>query len=128
VYVRFVFEEIDPDSGVELGAFQAIYRLWRAGKLAPHEEAWWEEIRVWFNLKLQEPDRLARSRRPGANKCAISWFKASAKHHIRRAREVTALLAEHGIQTRMVRSKRAGYVVYEDRFQITAEPFRPEHR
>ena len=128
MYVRFVVEEIDPDSGVQLGVFQAMYRLWRAGKLAPHEEAWWEEIRVWFNLKLQEPGRLSRSRRPGASKCAISWFKTTAKHHIRRAREVTTLLAEHGIQTQMLRSKRPGYVVYEDRFQITAEPFRPEHR
>ena len=128
MYIRFVVDEIDEDSGVELGIFQAMYELWRAGKLAPHEETWWAEIRAWFNLRLKEPARLSRSRRPGANKCAISWFKASAKNHIRRAREVTALLAEHGIQSRMLRSKRPGYVVYEDRFQITAEPFRPEHR
>ena len=128
MYIRFVVDEIDEDSGVEMGIFQATFRLWRAGKLAPHEEAWWTEIRTWFNLKLEEPARLSRSRRPGANKCAISWFKTSAKNHIRRAREVTALLAEHGIQSRMLRSKRPGYVVYEDRFQITAEPFRPEHR
>jgi hypothetical protein len=128
VYVRFVVDEIDESSGVEMGIFQATFRLWRAGKLAPHEETWWTEIRAWFGVKLQEPARLSRSRRPGANKCAISWFKASAKHHIRRAREVTALLAEHGVQSHMLRSKRPGYIVYEDRFQITAEPFRPEHR
>jgi len=106
VYVRFVVDQTDPDSGVELGIFQAMYQLWRAGKLAPHEEVWWEEIRAWFNVKLQEPARLSRSRRPGASKCAISWFKSSAKNHIRRAREVTALLAEHGIHSRMLRSKR----------------------
>jgi len=128
VYVRFVVDEIDPDCGVELGIFQAMFRLWRAGKLAPHEEAWWAEVRAWFNLKLDEPNRFARSRRRGANKCAISWFKASAKAHIRRAREVAALLAEHQIQSKMLRSTKPGYVVYEDRFQITAEPFRSEHR
>jgi hypothetical protein len=128
VYVRFVVDEIDENSGVELGIFQAMFRLWRAGKLSRAEAAWWAEIEAWFGLKLDEPDRLARSRRRGANKCAISWFKVSAKDHIRRAREVAALLAEHHISSRMLRSARPGYIVYEDDFQVAAEPFRPEHR
>ncbi len=128
MYVRFVVDEIDPDSGVQLGIFQAMFRLWRAGQLAPHEEAWWADVRAWFNLELDKPERLARSRRAGASQCAISWFKASATEHIRRAREVAALLAEHHVESRMLRSDRPGYVVYEDEFQVTAEPFRPEHR
>jgi hypothetical protein len=128
VYVRFVVDEIDADSGVALGIFQAMFRLWRAGMLAPHEEAWWSDVRAWFNRKLEEPDRFSRSRRPGARKAAVSWFKAGAKNHIRRAREMTVLLAEHEIQSRMLWTRRAGYVVYEDAFQVHAEPFRPEHR
>ncbi len=128
MFVRFVVDEIDEYSGVELGIFQAMYRLWRAGKLNRAEEAWWGDVRAWFNLKLDEPDRLARSHRTGAEACAISWFKVSAKEHIRRAREVVALLAEHHVHSRMLRSSRPGYVVYEDDFQVTAEPFRPEHR
>jgi hypothetical protein len=128
VYVRFVVDEINEYSGVELGIFQAMYRLWRAGKLNASEEAWWNEVRAWFNLELEKPARLARSRRPSAEACAISWFKASAVEHIRRAREVMALLAEHDVQSRMLRSDRPGYIVYEDAFQVTAEPFRPEHR
>lgn len=66
MYIRFVVDEIDTSSGVELGIFQSMFGLWRAGELAPHEEAWWAEIRVWFNVKLREPDRLSRSRRSGA--------------------------------------------------------------
>jgi hypothetical protein len=31
VYVRFVVDEIDEDSGVERGIFQAMFHLWRAG-------------------------------------------------------------------------------------------------
>mgnify|MGYP003577132577 CR=1 FL=1 len=85
MYIRFVVDEIDQESGVALGVFQAMYRLSRAGKLAPHEAAWWDEIKGWFNRKLQEPARLSRSRRPG-------------------------------------------YVVYEDRFQVAAELFVPECR
>ena len=66
MYVRFVVDEIDEDSGVERGIFQAMYRLSRAGQLAPHEEVWWADVRGWFNLELEKPERLARSRRVGA--------------------------------------------------------------
>ena len=111
MYVRFVVDEIDEDSGVERGIFQAMYRLSRAGQLAPHEEVWWADVRGWFNLELEKPERLARSRRVGAGQCAISWFKASATEHIRRAREVVALLAEHHVHSRMLRSDQPGYVV-----------------
>jgi hypothetical protein len=41
MFVRFVVPEIDKDSGCERGIFQAMYRLWRSGRLAPHEEVWW---------------------------------------------------------------------------------------
>jgi hypothetical protein len=128
VYVRFVVDEIDPNSGVERGIVQAMFRLWRSGALSAHEEAWWAEIRAWLDVDLDEPDRLARSRRPGANACAISWFKASATGHIVRARELASLLAQHDIRSRMLTTERPGYIVYEDEFQIAAEPFRRELR
>ena len=126
MYVRFVVEDIDADSGVQRGIIQAAFRLWRSGALSAHEEAWWAEIREWLNVDLEEPDRLARSRRPGARACAISWFKASATGHIAHARELASLLAQHGIATRMLTTERPGYVVYEDDFQVAAEPFRRE--
>lgn len=126
MFVRFVVPEIDENSGCERGIFQAMYRLWRRGALAPHEEAWWGEVRAWLNVDLEVPDRLARSRRPGANECAISWFKASATEHIAKAREVVALLEQHEIHSRMLTTDRPGYIVYEDDFQVAAEPFRGE--
>ncbi len=121
-------DEIDENSGVHRGIFQAMFRLWRRGALAPHEEAWWAEIRAWLNTEFAEPDRLARSRRSGANACAISWFKATAAEQIARAREVAAILDGHSIATRMISSDRPGYIVYEDEFQVAAEPFRSELR
>lgn len=126
MYVRFVVHEISEDTGVELGIFQAMFGLCRAGKLASHEEAWWAEVRRWFNVRLDEPDRFARSRRPGANAAGVCWFKATARRHISRAREIAALLAQHDIASRMLTCQRPGYIVYEDEFQVTAEPFRSE--
>ena len=128
MYVRFVVDEIDEHSGVERGIIQAMYRLSRSGALSVHEEAWWTQIRSWLNLDLDVPDRFARSRRPGAQASAISWFKASATDHIARAREVCALLAQHDISSRMLSTDRPGYIVYEDDFQVAAEPFRSELR
>jgi hypothetical protein len=128
MYVRFVVDGIDPKSGEPLGIFQAMYRLGRSGSLLEHEEAWWNEVRRWFNARLDEPSRFARSRSPTAAKCAISWFKAGSVQHIARAREVVALLEEHGIRCHMVKTDRPGYVVHEDDFQVVAEPFRGERR
>jgi hypothetical protein len=126
MYVRFVVAEIDENSGCQRGIFQAMYRLWRRGGLAPHEEAWWAELRAWLDVDLDEPTRFARSRRPGANAAAISWFKDSATGHIGRAREVVHLLEQHNITSQMLTTERPGYIVYEDKFQIVAEPFRGE--
>jgi len=128
VYVRFVVDEISEYSGVELGIFQATYRLWRAGQLHVGAEVWWADIDAWFGSKLDTPVRFARSRRREANECAICWFKATATRHIARAHEIVALLDEHHVATRMWRTKRPGYVVYEDQFQVVAEPFRSELR
>ena len=128
MFVRFVVDEIDPDSGVQMGVFQQMYNLWERGELTGAEEAWWADIRAWLNADLEAPDRLARSRRPGANACAISWFKTTAVAEIARAREVVSLLAEHGIHARMITAEQPGYVVYEDALQVAAEPFRSELR
>ena len=47
---------------------------------------------------------------------------------VEKAREVAALLNAHDIATRMISTDRPGYVVYEDDFQVAAEPFRSELR
>jgi hypothetical protein len=39
---------------------------------------------------------------------------------------VVAILQNHGVSVRMLKTDRIGYVVYEDEYQIVAEPFRGE--
>jgi hypothetical protein len=123
-FVRFVVSELDPDSGEPLGIFQVMYRLAKRGELSLFEQARWDEIRKWFNAHLERPESLSRSARAHARAVAISWFRDSATRHIARAREVVALLADHGVEVEMLRTSRPGYVVYEDAFQAVAEPFR----
>ena len=38
-------------------------------------------------------------------------------------RELVAILETHGVAVRMLKAQRVGYVVYEDEYQVVAEPF-----
>ena len=43
--------------------------------------------------------------------------------HISKMREMAAILESHGQAVRMLKADLVGYVVYEDDWQIVAEPF-----
>jgi hypothetical protein len=125
-YLRFTGAEpgVDSDSGEPRGLFTIAYDLLRSGAFEEHEQAWFEEVVRWFDANLARPLRLARSRRVGAQKDAVSWFKASAGEHVRRMYELVALLQHHGVATQVSRAEHPGYIVYEDDHQIAVVPFR----
>jgi hypothetical protein len=75
-------------------------------------------VRIW------SAQRASRQlRRLSIEKRTLSWFKDTAFDHIAKIRELVAILENHGAYVRMLKAKRVGYVVYEDEFQIVAEPF-----
>jgi hypothetical protein len=125
MYLRFVIPEIDEDSERGLGVFHAASKLYKHGKLYQYEEIHLEELRQWFNVHLEKPTRFTTAKPPYHRKKnrAVSWFKDTAQDHISHIREMIAILTNHGIQVRMVKAERVGYVVYEDEHQIVAEPF-----
>jgi hypothetical protein len=124
VYLRFVVPARHAVSQEPTGLFSAVWDLEARGALTPWQAAWWRETVAWFGRTLPEPTSAARSRRPNAPNRAIFWFKASAREHIARMREVAALLEQHDVRAEVLQSARPGYVVYEDEFQVAAEPFR----
>ncbi len=128
MYLRFVVADIDRNSNRELGLFQAINRLRKRSKLYPYEEAQDDLIGRWFDEHLKKPTRFTASKPPYYRKQskAISWFKDSAHEHIAHARALVAILENHGVVVQMLKTDRVGYVVYEDEFQIVAEPFAGE--
>jgi hypothetical protein len=123
MYVRFVVAKIDPDSAVRQGLFQAADALRRSGALSIHEAALLTSIEKWFDTNLVKPKRLRRSRLPHRQAKAISWFKSSAGQHIAQIRAIALILESHGRMVDMIKTRRPGYIVYEDEFQIAAEPF-----
>ncbi len=82
-------------------------------------------VRWWFNKNLGKPTRFTASKPPFYRKKnkAICWFKHTASEHLARVRELAAILDNHGVPVRTLKAKRVGYVVYEDEYQIVAEPF-----
>ena len=123
-YLRFSVAERHPVSQEPLGLFSAVWKLEKAGRLAAHEAAWWAELVGWFGEHLPQPAQARRSRRPGAPNRAVFWFRATATEHVSRMREVATLLEEHGVPVEVQQTTRPGYVVYEDEFQVAAEPYR----
>jgi hypothetical protein len=125
MYLRFVVPQIDEDSEQALGVFHAVWSLREAGILYAHEEDQHDDVRWWFAENLERPTRFTASNPPFYRKKnrAICWFKDSATKHLARVRELVSLLENHGVPVQTLKARRVGYVVYEDQFQIVAEPF-----
>jgi hypothetical protein len=125
MYLRFVVAEIDEDSERALGVFHAVWNLRYAGRLYAYEEDHHDMVRWWFSANLKRPTRFTAAKAPFYRKKnrAVSWFKDTAIAHLAQIRELVAILENHGIHVRTLKVKRVGYVVYEDEYQIVAEPF-----
>ena len=128
MYIRLTTTNISTTSHAELGLFQVIISLRAAGRLSDNEQRIVNETLIWFDLNLPEPQRLARSRRPHAENKAIGWFKDTATDMLQRMEEFANILREHDFQVNRYTTDRPGYIVYEDEYQIAAEPFRAEKK
>jgi hypothetical protein len=124
MFVRFVVLERDEHSCCARGVFQALYGLRDRGALLDYEVEWFRETARWFDRHLGTPARLSRSSHSHAQRNAIRWFRHTARRHIAKMWDLMALLEHHGVASRMLATRRPGYVVYEDAHQLAAVPFR----
>jgi hypothetical protein len=124
-YVRFVVEARSIDFGRRFGFAHAARDLREADRVDPVDRERLEELARWFNDNLAAPERFTRKRNAShRNHPCLSWFKDSASEHIRRAREVMEILSRYQVPGEMLVTATPGFVVYEDEFQVVAEPFR----
>jgi hypothetical protein len=119
-YIRFVIGRKDEDSHVEQGIFQAAARAmeWRDITGADADEL--KELQTWFGRNLEKPTSFARNKL----RLGICWFKTGANEHISRIWEMVRILERNGIFVKKIKTDRPGYVIYEDDWQLVAEPFR----
>jgi hypothetical protein len=121
--IRFVTSTLDSNSGRRQGLFQAAGELRRSGDLGRADIDALDAARDWFAENLPVPTRFALSSRPHRKAQALSWFRDSATMHIGWMREYQRVLERHGVAVQMLRTKRAGYVLYRDAHQVVAYPF-----
>jgi LPS O-antigen subunit length determinant protein (WzzB/FepE family) len=123
-FIRFVVSQRDEESGYRQGFIHATDELERRKVLSPREAKQLTDVLKWFKQNLPVPDRFTRTRNANhKKKRALSWFKESASVQLQRAHELIVLMDEHGIFVETIRTSRPGYIVYEDEFQVVAEPF-----
>jgi hypothetical protein len=78
------------------------------------------ELRARLDKNLQEPTSFGRDKlRRGS-----CWFKTGAGEHISRIWEMVQIVERNGIYVKKIRTDKPGYVIYEDEWQLVAEPFR----
>jgi hypothetical protein len=118
-YVRFVVGRKDEDSHVEQGIFQAAARALEWHTITGPDAEELNELRAWFSDNLEKPASFGR----GNQSLGICWFRTDATEHISRMWEMVRILERNGIFVKKIRTDRPGYVVYEDEWQIVAEPF-----
>ena|SRR5688572_2786611 len=123
-FIRFSVAQRDPRTGQAAGVITLAYNLLRDGAIDPgHETALREHIH-WLERHLPVPDRFTRTRNASQrNTHGLSWLKDSAVESVRRLRAVAEVIRQHGHAVDMCVTARPGYVVYEDDFQVVAEPF-----
>ena|SRR5713101_5277768 len=124
MYVRFVVPSLGRRAWGLIGIIRATLDLKDARALTYPEEACLKLLYDWFNAYLPVPRRFSRSRRRGAAHSAVCWFKPTAVEQIRKARRLASLLEAKGLLTAMLRTRKPGYVVYEDEYQVAAVAYR----
>lgn len=118
MYIRFVTDIQDPDSGYRQGVIHAAADLLDADALESWEEDWLRREFAWLNKNLRVPGLLSDYE----HRRGLSWFKPTAHGPIRCVRAVSALLKVHSVGVRMLKSAAPGIVVYTDDQQIVAKP------
>ena len=119
-YIRFVIGNKDEDSNVDQGIFQAAAAAASRQEMSAADLVKLMELRTWFNENLERPSSFGRRALP----LGICWFKTEANEHISQVWKIVEILERNGIYVQKIRTDRPGYIIYEDEWQLVAEPFR----
>ncbi len=123
-YLRFVCFQLVEGQRSRLGLFQALDDA-RDSDVAPDWAlALIRDCELWFIDNLGTPDRFSRGSWRGRGQPALSWFKSGATDHIAKMYELKTGLEACGIHVDVLRTRDPGHILYEDRWQVAAEPGR----
>ncbi len=125
-FLRFVLHHSHPDSGLPEGVFRAAYRLRDHAELAVQTREELAGVLAWFDKHLAVPKRFNRSRSKGyyrRKSRGIAWLRDTACEHIGKMHALARILQASGCLVTILVEAHPGYIVYEDEYQVIAEPF-----
>ena len=118
-YIRFVNGR-EEDGHVERGIFRVASQALEWQDITGADAAKLRDLQRWFGENLAKPASIGRD----SDRLGACWFKTEAVEHISRAWEMIRILERHGFKFRKVQTDKPGYVIYEDEFQLVADPGR----
>lgn len=123
-FSRYKTHDIDPGTGRDKGVIAVICEILRKKLVTEYEEAQIRRHLDWLDLNLPKPEKFSRTRNDyHKNTHGLSWLKPTSKEALEHLRALASILEEHGIPTTMITTEKPGFVVYEDDYQVVAEPF-----
>lgn len=117
MYIRFVTGTESEAARLQHGLITEAKLLRAEDKLEMYEREIVEQIFDWFNEYMPCPP--FQEKKWGES--AIAWFKDSATDYITKMRELSALLQNHGVNVRVIKTEKPGMILYEDDCQIVSE-------
>ncbi len=126
MYTRFVHQRKSAGQASREGFFCTAYTLLDTPELDPEIACQIEDLLGWFRENLPIPSKFDKTKSKGFYRRetkGLSWFKETADAPLAKSYELVTLLSECGYRIDTLRAKRVGYVVYEDEYQVVAEPF-----
>lgn len=122
ICIRFVcFQSIGRQRN-RLGLFKAI----EDSVESEHAPGWAiaeaRSLSGWFNANLAVPKAFSTGGHKGFGQPGLSWFKPVATEHISRMHRLKVALEECGIHVEVLTTRDPGLIVWQDQFQIVAEP------
>ncbi len=99
-----------------LGVFRATGVLEDEGRIEEHFRDTVNEALQWYNKNLAVP------RIPAKERQCVFWFRADQQEIVAQLWDLVAILVEHSVDVRRLRTTDPGIIVYRDDYQVAAIP------
>ena len=121
-YIRFVcFQSIGRQRS-RLGLFKAIDEAVESEHASGWAIAEARSLGGWFDANLDIPKAFSTGGHKGFGQPGLSWFKPAATEHIGQMHRLKVALEQCGIHVEVLTTRDPGLIVWQDQFQIVAEP------
>jgi len=121
MYLRFVEGADSHDIRWLHGVITAARVLRDKGCLDSHQVALVETTFDWFNTHIPCPPFEEKIESGKWSQDAVAWFRPDAGEAIQHMWDLVAILKEHGVPVRVLRTDSPGLIVYRDDYQVVAE-------